>query len=179
MTKRISRSFNERTPDEIAQTHRILVGSVNTWFQTKKYLADEYFLLKSDTEVDQIKNIQLTEVEKYTSFDIMASIEAMFIIDYHRRCEEKLKDDVSRDFRAIYKKVEKKGRVEFKEHILDIWIKYNPNNELLKELNTIFKYRHWIAHGRYWLLKMNPSKYDFQYLHVLCSQIKDNFGFQK
>jgi hypothetical protein len=179
MTKKNSRSFNERDPDEIKQTYRILVGSINTWFQTKKYLSDEYFLFKTGIEIEQMKNIQLNEVERYTSFDIIASIEAMFVIDYYRRCEKKLKDDLSRDFRVMHKKVEKKGRVEFKKHILDIWIKYNPHNELLKELNTIFKYRHWIAHGRYWLLKINSSKYDFQYLYMICSQIKDNFGLQK
>jgi mRNA-degrading endonuclease RelE of RelBE toxin-antitoxin system len=99
----------------------------------------------------------------------------MFIIDYHSRCEKKLKDDLSKDFRKIYKKTTN-IRVDFKEHILDTWSKHNPGNPLLNELNSLFLYRHWIAHGRYWLPKINTLKYDFNYLYLIALQIKTNFN---
>jgi len=178
MAKKLSRSFNERDVEDINQTYKILIKSIQTFFQDKKYREEYYsediFLLKSHGEIEQLKIVQLNEVERYTSFDILASIEAMFTIDYYRRCENKLKDDLSREFRKKYK-INK--RIDFQKDILDTWSNFNPNNRLLNELKTIFQYRHWIAHGRYWRLKINTSKFDFQYLYILCLSIKNSFKF--
>jgi hypothetical protein len=64
----------------------------------------------------------------------------MFIIDYHNRCEKRLKDDVAKDFRKISRRITNK--VDFQEDILKTWVKHNPRNSLLNELNSIFLYRH-------------------------------------
>ena len=172
MAKKLSRSFNERDVEEINQTYKILTKSILSFFQDKKYYSDDIFLLKSYDEVEQLKTAQLNEVENYTSFDVLASIEAMFTIDYYQRCENKLKDDLSREFRKKYK-INK--RIDFND-ILATWSNFNPNNRLLNELKAIFQYRHWLAHGRYWRLKINVSKFDFQYLYILCLSIKNSFN---
>jgi hypothetical protein len=175
MAKRLSRSHMEREGSDINHTHRILINSVNNWFNDKKYSLDIYFFHKSWSEIEQIRITQLSEVEKYTVFDITASIEAMFRIDYNIRCEEKLRDDLSKDFRKTYKTI--KNKVRLQEDILAVWRKYNPQNRILNELRTIFQYRHWITHGRYWRINDYLSrKYDFNYLYMIYMQIKRSFN---
>lgn len=174
MVKKISRSFMERSIEQINQTYFTLNTSVGISFKDQSFLEEDLFQLKSSSEIEAIRNAELQEIERYTSFDVISSIEAMFKIDYFCRCENKLKDDLSRDFRKVYKKYEKK--VILKDHILNTWSKYNPSNSLLNELNSIFKYRHWIAHGRYWLLKVNSSRFDFNYLLTIAQTIRDDFG---
>jgi hypothetical protein len=138
------------------------------------FLNNRIFLNKNSNEIDQIKNNEISEIEKYTSFDIMTLIEAMFRIDYCYRSENKLKDDLSRDFRAIYKIHARKASLA--EHILAAWEKYNPDIYIFREINAVFKYRHWLAHGRYWLLRTNASRFDFKYLYAVYLQIITSFN---
>jgi len=123
-------------------------------------------------KIEDIKASVVNEIEKYTSFDVISSIEAMFRIDYSTRCEKKLKDEISREFRRIYKKYENKAN--FEEHILKTWQNYIADTRLLNELRAIFQYRNWLAHGRYWLLKVNINKYDFDYLYMIALKIRKN-----
>jgi hypothetical protein len=172
MPKKLSRSFKERNLSQIYQTYDILTHSINTSFNNEQF-KEAHLALKNGEEIEQIKKTEILEIERYTCFDLISSIEAMFRIDFYYRCENKLRNDLSKDFRTIYKLHGK--NIKLVEHIFATWKKYNPNNLLLNELNTIFQYRHWIAHGRYWLLKMNTQKYDFNYLNFIASQIKSSF----
>ena len=97
----------------------------------------------------------------------------MFKLDFYYRCEKRLKDDLSKEFQQIYKDNPK--RIRLKEDILSTWQKYNSSNHILNEIYSILKYRHWIAHGRYFLLKVNTTKYDFNYLYVIAKSVIDNF----
>jgi hypothetical protein len=174
MAKRLSRSGEERRIEQVNQTYNTLVAAINTSFGDVSFLQNEIFQAKNQDEITAIKTEEMEEVERYTSFDILSAIEAMFMLDYHYRCEKRVKDDVSREFRKINKWLT--TRVEFQKHILGTWTKYNPKNPILNELNTILLYRHWLAHGRYWLLDRNAAKYDYNYLYSIASQIKDGFG---
>jgi hypothetical protein len=174
MAKRLLRSFEERHIEQINLTYNILTTSIKTSFKDAVFLRNDIFRLKSQDEIDEMKTAEIQETERYTVFDILSAIEAMFIIDYYSRCEKRLKDDVAKDFRKISRRIT--NRVDFQEDILKTWAKHNPGNRLLNELNSIFLYRHWIAHGRYWRLKVNASKYDFNYLYAIALQIKESFG---
>ncbi|MBN2604555.1 MAG: hypothetical protein JXR62_01870 [Bacilli bacterium] len=175
MVKKLSRSYAERTLDQINQTYYTLSKSLTISFSNEDFLNEDIFLLKSHSEIEDIRSEEMIEIERYTSFDILSSIEAMFKVDYFYRCENKLRDELSRDFREIYKIHKKK--VSLKDHILPTWTKYNPSQLILNELNSIFKYRHWIAHGRYWLLRVNVSKYDFNYLMTIAQTLENSIGF--
>jgi hypothetical protein len=173
MPKKLPRSFKERSPGQIYQTYDILTQSINVSFNDIKFKKHN-FVLKSNEEIEQIKETERYEIERYACFDLISSIEAMFRIDFFHRCENKLRDDLSKDFRKIYKKHEK--NIKLREHIFDTWIKYSSNNYLFNELNNIFQYRNWIAHGGYWLLKTNTQKYDFLYLYSIASQISSSLN---
>jgi len=51
------------------------------------------------------------------------------------------------------------------EKLCDIYKEYTTSN-LFFELKLAFKFRHWIAHGRYWKPKIG-KKYDFNEIFKL------------
>jgi hypothetical protein len=93
----------------------------------------------------------------------LAALEAAFRLDYQRRCERKLKDALSKRFRALYQK--HKQRVRFEDDILQIWKEANAQDRefriLMGSLIDALKLRHWLAHGRHWDQNLGRT-YDFQ-----------------
>lgn len=104
----------------------------------------------------------LEETDIRSSLALLTLIEAAFQLDYQYRCRKRLKDDLSRAFRILYK--EKPDYVRLEQDIFDAWGKHATGVHLLiGDLRGAFKFRHWIAHGRYWTLDwdaittLNPS----------------------
>ena len=112
---------------------------------------------------------RIYELENTTIFMMLSSIEASFRIDYLKRVYKKSKDPLSREFRSIYRKKESKASLE--RDILALWKIQHPEYKvLISELIGAFKFRHWLAHGRYWTPKIG-RKYDYAYVYELSSQI--------
>ncbi|MCL2193414.1 MAG: hypothetical protein FWB78_08470 [Treponema sp.] len=173
MPRRLSRSNEERNTLSINETYNSLVSIINFSFQDESYLGANFPALKKD-EWQKIKESQLTEVDIYTSFDLLSSIEARFTLDYHIRCEKRFRDEITKRFRELKGKLETKSqRVEFERDILEIWENCYPQENIFSEIKSAFRYRHWIAHGRYWNPKLG-RKYDFTYINLISANI-DNF----
>lgn len=81
---------------------------------------------------------------------ILARIEAAFRVDYKARATSKRTDPISASFRKLY--VQKGDRVRLEDDILEIWRQsLDPaDRAIIGQLRGMLKYRHWIAHGRYW-----------------------------
>lgn len=104
-----------------------------------------------------------------SSIAILTSIEAAFQLDYQYRCRMRLKDSLSRAFRAIYKR--KPDYVSLEKDIFDAWSSYASEAQpLIGELRSAFKFRHWLAHGRYWTPKLGRN-YDFNILYFLAETV--------
>jgi hypothetical protein len=101
---------------------------------------------------------RLDETDLRSSLTILARLEAAFRIDYKQRCAKKKPDPVSIEFRALSNA---KGRkVALEDEIWEIWRNAHPSTRpLISELRSAFKFRHWLAHGRYWQV---GRKYDFR-----------------
>jgi hypothetical protein len=84
------------------------------------------------------------------AFALFASLEAVLRDDYHRRVRERLKDPVSRCFRALHRNLA--GRVPL-DHILAIWKKETGKSEVIGNFRQLAQLRDWLAHGRYWVQK--------------------------
>jgi hypothetical protein len=81
----------------------------------------------------------------------------------------KLKDGLSRAFRAICKR--KPDYVSLEKDIFDTWSSYASGaHPLIGELRSAFKFRNWLAHGRYWTPKLGRN-YDFESLYLLADAI--------
>jgi len=99
---------------------------------------------------------------------LLAAVEAAFRIDYLQRCYQKKKDDVSRQFWDIYK--EKDTRASLEDDIFEVWKNATSgSSKLIAELRGAFKFRHWLAHGRYWTPKLG-QRYDYLSVYPLVLQ---------
>jgi hypothetical protein len=100
---------------------------------------------------------------------ILTWMEAVFQLDYQYRCRKRLKDDLSRAFREISK--QKPNYVSLEKNIFDAWCSYASGADpLIGELRSAFKFRNWLAHGRYWTPKLGRN-YDFESLYLLADAV--------
>jgi hypothetical protein len=125
-----------------------------------------YSLLEVDKELTE----RIKETDARSALAVMAHIEAVFRVDYKERCQRKKPDPVSIEFRKIHKR---RRRVRLDEDIWQTWREQKPSTRaLIGELRGAFKFRHWLAHGRYWRV---GQRYDFQSLYLLANAVLSNF----
>ncbi len=115
-------------------------------------------------ELNEAKN----EINLQYSLSLLSAIEAYFRIDFAIRCEKRYKDKLSRSFRKLHK--HHGFHVHLENDILAAWEEHTSGMKtLLNELRQAFRFRHWLAHGRYWLLKVKVERFNFPYLYTLAS----------
>ena len=106
-----------------------------------------------------VRQASLSELDFRSSLAVLSSVEATVRIDYLRRVYARKKDPLSLAMRSIYKEKENTARLE--EDLLHTWRNDGSiSTELTGALIGAFKYRHWLAHGRYWKPKLG-RKYDY------------------
>lgn len=105
-------------------------------------------------DVDQHYDDQRRELDRLAILNLVASAEASVTEDYFRRIELKLKDRLSRDYRAWYKKLsnKKKGQPPFDEAGILGKLKKSMvmDNNLIGQFRECLRVRHWVGHGRRW-----------------------------
>lgn len=116
------------------------------------------------------------ELDNHLMLGILAALEAEFRQDFERRCQKRLKDDLSRSCRAIRKK--RKRRVRLEEDILNAWKEQCPSkHKLVSEIKSVLKLRHWLAHGRHWVPKLGRN-FDFFDVERLALTALADFDFK-
>jgi hypothetical protein len=119
---------------------------------------------------------RLTETDQRSAFVTLSRLESAFRIDYRRRCEKRMKDNLSKAFRRMYKA--RKARVRLKEDIFRAWREHaTESRRLIDDLSVAFKFRHWFAHGRY--TELPPGRYDFDSVYDLAIRILSAFPLQE
>jgi hypothetical protein len=114
----------------------------------------EEFLGMSRKEVEECFSQYLDELELLISLDLLASAEATIRSDYYLRAQQRLKDSISLKYREVHKKKNPPKRPDLYKDLLSIWMRFRPElQRVINEFNSAFRFRHWIAHGRYWVFK--------------------------
>lgn len=169
MAKRVSFSSQNLSIDEIACYKQDLEKAIRLYY--KNYSEYEKFHTYSIVGISEEMSLRLKELELNTIFMLLSSIEAMFRIDFNLRVNKKFKDELSKDFRNIYKV--KKNRVSLEEDILKGWQEqFQDFRSIISEYRSALHYRHWLAHGRYWEPKLG-RKYDFDSVYILAVHIEN------
>ena len=106
----------------------------------------------------------LDEADKQVCLFLIAGAEAAIRVDFFDRVYGKRKDPVSRAFHNIYNSRRKhdKTRVRLEEDILNTWTSVSKIGRTRTTIGTFkgaLKFRHWLAHGRWWIPKLG-RKYD-------------------
>jgi hypothetical protein len=175
MAKQVALSDEQLALGDIDAHHRDLESSLTLYFSEGSPAYAARFAGYASQEVHDELGERLDEAGLSSSLTVLAAVEAAFRIDYLRRCYERKKDPVSLALRAIYRRKQQKTSLE--DEIFEAWINNSSGVRLIVgELRGAFRFRHWLAHGRYWEPKFG-RRCDFDYLFVLADQTFRGFPF--
>jgi len=171
----VALSGSNQDLDEIVAHFDDVSDSLKLFYSPKAPNFSERFKGYQSQQLKAELNLRLSETDTASGFALLASLEASFRTDYYLRVSMKRKDQLSKAFFALY---QSKGfRVSLEEEILEQWkIHGKASNRLIGELRGAFKFRHWLAHGRYWIPKLG-QKYDYYSLYVLAERVQTAFTF--
>ena len=173
--ERIAFSGSIQALDEIDAHFEDVSSSLKLFFNPIAPNFEERFKGYQRSEVNTELQIRLAETDTASGFSLLASLEASFRTDFYLRISAKRKDLLSKAFFTLY---QSKGlRVSLEEEVLEAWKLYgNANKQLIGELRGAFKFRHWLAHGRYWTPKLG-QRFDYNSLYVLAERVLAAFAF--
>ena len=162
--RRVTFSGEHRPLVEIAQHYSDIEASVRNYFSYDNLQSGERFVDYTRPEIEREMTSVLEEHARSTSMSILAALEAAFRMDFLQRCYKRQKDSLSRSFRTLY---QHKG-----QHVPlgDIFLQWKSHStvprSIISDLERAFKYRHWLAHGRYWTPKIG-REYDYNDIYTL------------
>jgi hypothetical protein len=153
---------------DIANYHNDVASSLQLYFSVHSPEYSKRFLTYLPSEVGRELAERISETDQRSALVVLAGIEAAFRTDYIERCRLKRSDEISIAFRKIHRR---KGRsAPLDEDILDTW--YNnvepSSRKVISSLRGMLKFRHWLAHGRYWNI---GTKYTFQDIYLLADVV--------
>jgi hypothetical protein len=161
---------------EIASHQRDVELALRLYFSPAAPTFESRFIGMSMHEVSDLLALRLDESDRRSSLVLLTSLEASFRLDFQQRCGRRSKDDLSRYFRGIEKS--QGERVRLDEDILEGWQRHGTiSASLVQQLRGALKFRHWLAHGRYWPPKFG-RKYDFALVSVIAANVVSECGFE-
>jgi hypothetical protein len=145
-------------PNEIFEHYRRSVEAFSHLKQTIRDFPDAIgkdsrFWAMTTDEIDEAFRKLASELDIQINLLLIASCEASLRIDFVDRLRRRKRDNASRRFKMLdqERKARAKKGVRLEE-ILNVWAK-EPTARRARELGSLLLYRHWIAHGRYWVEK--------------------------
>src|SRR3546814_476658 len=128
----------------------------------------ELQLRYAGAKLDDARDKALEELDATSCLGVLTSVEAAVRVDYLSRVYARKKDPLSLAIREIYKERENAARLE--DDLLRAWRDSGVvGKALIGELIGAFKYRHWLAHGRYWSPKFGRI-YDYVTVYGLAEE---------
>jgi hypothetical protein len=163
--------------EAIAEYHNDVERSLRLFFSEHSPSFNVQFFGLTAAEIRNQLNARLEETGERSAFFVLTSLEAAFKVDYESRCRKRMKDPLSRRFREMYKQREMR-RVRLENDIFEAWKEHKPETRaLIAEVKSAFRFRDWLAHGRYWTPRLG-RKYDFNFIYSLADDVLSNFPFE-
>ena len=162
--------------EQVDGRRRDTEAAIHAYFALDNAKSAQRFFGFTPSEVRTEKEALLEEARRAASMDLFGALEAAIRIDFLQRCYRRERDTVSRAFRHLYR--EKGARASLEGDILAAWRHHsNVPRSVIENLTNAFKYRHWLAHGRYW----NPRfpRLDYDEVYALAEATLDAFPFKE
>lgn len=165
MADRVNFSNQELSLEEIAIHHTDVEASLFEFFAgNSQTLLNRY----ADAKKNEARDTSLYELDLTSSLSVLSSVEASIRLDFLRRVYGRWRDPLSKAMKTLHQ--EKENNVRLEDDLIDLWRKEtNISKPLLGELVGAFKYRHWLAHGRYWTPKFG-RRYDYVTIFEVCQE---------
>lgn len=171
MAKRVSFSKEHLVISDIAEYKKDLEESLNLYYKNARLY--EKFMLYSQNELTLEKQKRLQELTLNCIFMILSSVESWIRIDYEIRVKNKLKDSLSRKLRDLDKRYDNTYKISI-NILCDNYKEYFRGN-LFSLIKSTFKFRHWLAHGRYWTPKTGKN-YDFDEIYTIAEELDNRLN---
>ena len=173
--KKVSFSKQNLALDDIDDYFQNIESSTRLYFSTSNPNFTELFAGKKVAKIEDELKVVSEENERLVALNLLAAIEAAFRIDYLQRCYKRKKDILSLALRSIH---DSKGtHASLEDDIFIAWKENTESGYIISELRGAFKYRHWLAHGRYWEPKLG-KKYDYFSVFTLAQTVFDSFPLE-
>lgn len=172
--------------EAIAEHYRHIKAAVDEYFRAVMNddirPDDEALLYCTKQEIEAIKDRILAEEDIRASFMLLTFIEAIFKKHCREIVETKKKGIFLKPFRSLlYDKGKGRRERRFREvsleRIIEQWKALGrfkgDHRGLDTKLAEIFRFRHWVAHGRFWDLALpqkGKTRYDFDDIYILAEQ---------
>lgn len=169
---KVSFSAQEQTLENIANHHADVQASLYEFFAgDSQALINRYAGVKREAA----RNRSLGELDHTSSLSVLSAVEAAVRIDYLSRVYTRQKDNLSRAMRMLHN--EKAQAVRLEDDLIQLWREHTSTPKLLlSELTGAFKFRHWLAHGRYWTPKFG-RKYDYVTVYDISQEFLNSMDF--
>jgi hypothetical protein len=169
VTKKVSLNPDQPAVEDVWQYYEAARDSlVQMHEQAKKSALDDAgprdsrFFGMDRQEINDLFEKHLEEADQQASLFLIAAAEAAFRVEFLQRVYGKKRDEVSRQFRDIFgsKRGGSRLNIVLEDDILDVWAKTIPAaKQQVGDFKGALHYRHWLAHGRYWVPKLG-RRYD-------------------
>jgi hypothetical protein len=113
---------------------------------------ESQFIGLTESEIERFFDDQRGHLESFTMFELLATTEAILRIQFKARVAKRLRDDLSRRFRAAHKLKGEKIRLD--EDILAALKEAGVATKIVAAFRGTLRLRHWLAHGRHWHPKL-------------------------
>ena len=172
MVKRVPISYEYPKAYELATHYSLVVDAIHLHHSESNPEFADRFEHWTKAEVRFERDKMLYEADAASAMMMLASIEATFRVDYLLRCYERRKDLLSRELRDLH---QTKGQwASFSDDLLEVWRSHGTMpSRLIGDIRGAFGYRHWLAHGRYYDVKLG-RQYDFDFVYDLAQEVESN-----
>lgn len=169
-------SYEHLPLEKISKQYSSVENSIELYFSPGNPRFSQIFAFYSPQEIHDERNTCLSEHGLGTSMTVLAAVEAAFRIDFELRCQSTNDDPISNHLRMI-----RRGRtqhlISFTEDILNGWEQEFPSGrQTIPAMREAYKFRNWLAHGRYWI--PNIEKFEYGDLYALAEEVFSIFPFE-
>ncbi|QWT20236.1 hypothetical protein KPL74_21145 [Bacillus sp. NP157] len=140
---------------EVVNHHDLVRGAVEVAFCTR-----DTFEGANDLELSNTRRDTINRLGRQGVISLMACLEASFRVDYLYRAKRKLKDPLSRRLIRVFHR--KRRKAALMDDLVKTWLKEGHLSHVeYNRIGTAYEFRHWLAHGEYWLPKRRPNATTF------------------
>ena len=176
MPKRVGFSKEFLTLQKISDHYVDVEASLRIYFSPVHPEFTYRFIAYTEKQLSSEYAERVKEVDIASALTTLAAVEAAFRIDYFQRCYLRKKDELSRALREIHRR--KGSRVRLENEILEMWKVHTLGaKRIIGDLRSAFKFRHWLAHGRYWIPK-HGQNYDYGTIYALANEVFNVFPLE-
>jgi hypothetical protein len=108
------------------------------------------FLAYTSDELNDYFEESNEELERLVCFDLISATEGLLRSDFYSKVYNKDKSEIGKRFRELHKL--KENNISLEQEIIENWKEFSTENKSdFSRFLGLLKYRHWLAHGRYWI----------------------------